>query len=509
MTTLSDSPLLILEMKLWLVLILLSVVTYAVVQRSISSITKTPVWLCWLVMMFPAFLWTAWTSFYGDDKQIPLPLLLIPLFACPLIYGWLIQMGKPTPENSQASTENSSTPTSDNSSTAPKSPLSSPLRPINNEEETTLRNCFPWNIYYLQNIDYRPQAILCRGKLKTVPEEAYNKIKKNVEVAFGDRFFLIFQESFKGQPFFALVPNPQAEGEKKQVTEPVTRPGIALSLLLMTVFTTTVAGIELEGFTLEQIQSQPEILTQGFLYSIPLLSILTTHELGHYLAAIGYKISCTLPYVIPLPFFLGTLGAFVQKRSPIPHRRALFDIAIAGPIAGLLVTLPILFWGLTQSEVVSLAEKSNLFDFEALDPSLSFLFAVIAKLALGSELKPAMAIHLHPVAIAGYLGLLLTAFNLMPVGQLDGGHIVHAVFGQRMAVAIGQIARILAILFALIHPSFWLWTIILWFMPLLDQPALNDITELNNWRDFCGLLVLGLLLIILLPLPVKLAGIIL
>lgn len=506
MTMPSDSPLLILEMKLWLVLIVLSLVTYGVVQRSISSITKTPVWLCWLVMMFPAFLWTAWTSFYGDDKPIPLPLLLIPLFACPLIYGWLIQIGKPNPENSQASTNNTSQPASENSADTITSAPTPPLKPINNEEENTLRNCFPWNIYYLQHIDYRPQAILCRGKLKTVPEEAYNKIKNNVEVAFGDRFFLIFQESFKGQPFFALVPNPQAQKEEKQTTEPITRPTIALALLLMTAVTTTVAGIELEGFTLEQLQSQPEILTQGLLYSIPLLSILVIHELGHYFATVAYKISCTLPYVIPLPFFLGTLGAFVQRRSPMPHRRALFDIAIAGPIAGFIITLPLLFWGLTQSEIVPLEETRNLFNFEALDPHLSFLFAIIAKLALGSEVKSDMAIHLHPTAIAGYLGLLLTAFNLMPVGQLDGGHIVHAVFGQRMAVAIGQIARILAILFAFIHPSFWLWTIILWFMPLLDQPALNDITELNGWRDFGGLLALGLLLIILLPLPVNLAG---
>ena len=117
-----------------------------------------------------------------------------------------------------------------------------------------------------------------------------------------------------------------------------------------------------------------------------------------------------------------------------------------------------------------------------------------------------MAINLHPVAVAGYLGLLITAVHLMPVGQLDGGHIIHAVFGQRTAIAIGQIARLLAILFALVNPSFWIWTIILWFMPLLDQPALNDVTELDNWRDFLGLTALTLLLIILLPLPITVAN---
>ena len=481
-------------MTLLLVLILLSIITYAVVQRSISNITKTPVWLCWLVMMFPAFLWTGWVYIVGDEEPIPIILLLIPLIVCPLLYGWLIQKGKITPQES--STEKKEA--------LPNKPEVSLARPIDNEEETTLRNCFPWNIYYLQNIDYRPQAILCRGKLKTVPEEAYQKIKKNVEGAFGDRFFLIFQESLRGQPFFALVPNPQAKKNNSN-TEQLTRPGLALFLLLVTVLTTTVAGVEFGGFELEQIESQPEILTQGLLYSIPLLLIIGIHELAHYWATVAYNIRCSLPYMIPLPFFLGTLGAFVYKRSPIPHRRALFDTAISGSIAGFVVTLPFLFWGLSQSQAVPL-DESNLFNFTALDPRLSFLFAIFAKGALGSQLEPGMAVNLHPTAIAAYIGLLFVAFNLMPVGQLNGGHIVHAVFGQRMAVAIGQIARILALFFALVHSSFWVWTIILWFMPLLDRPALNDITELNNWRDFCGLLALGLLLLIILPLPVPIAN---
>ena len=484
-------------MKLLFVLALLSIVTYIIVQRSITNITKTPVWLCWFVMMFPAFLWTGWIYIFGESQPIPVLLLFIPLLVCPFIYGWLIQMGKPQPQKPQQTAL-------DTVESVPKA-APTPLRPINTEEETTLRNCFPWNIYYLQNIDYRPQAILCRGKLKTVPEEAYKKIKKNVEGAFGDRFFLIFQESFKGQPFFALVPNPQAAPEGKKSLELVTRPGLSLFLLLMTGMTTTIAGIEIQGFSLEQFQSEPSIIWQGLLYSIPLVAIILIHELGHYFATISYKIKCTLPYLIPIPFFVGTIGAFVQRRSPIPHRRALFDIAIAGPIAGLVVTIPLLWWGLTQSEVVPL-EESNLFNFEALDYSLSFLLAMMAKLTLGSQLATGMALKLHPTAIAGYLGLLLTAFNLMPVGQLDGGHIIHAVFGQRMAVAIGQIARILAIFFALMHNHFLLWMIILWFMPLVDQPALNDITELDSWRDFGGLLVLGLLLLILLPLPVTVAN---
>ena len=484
--------------KLWLVLILLSAVTYGIVQRSISGITKTPVWLCWLVMMFPAFLWTAWSQIYGESQPIPILLLLIPLLVCPLIYGWLVQRGKPVVEESKSSPNSSLEETR-------VSAIAKTLKPINSEEENSLRSCFPWNIYYLQNIDYRPQAILCRGKLKAIPEEAYRRVKTNVEKEFGDRFFLILQEGLKGQPFFALIPNPQAQGSKKDRDEPITRPVLALLFLAMTVVTTTVAGIEIAGFTVEQLQSEPDILNRGLLYSIPLIAILIVHELGHYFVSLSYNLRCTLPYLIPFPLFFGTLGAFVQRRTPTPHRRALFDIAIAGPIAGFLITIPILFWGLTQSQTVPL-ETSNIFDFKVFDPRSSFLLAMIAKSALGSKLGVDIAINLHPIAIAGYLGLLLTAFNLIPVGQLDGGNIAHAVFGQRMALVIGQIARILTTVLAVINPSFWLLAIFLWLMPLIDQPALNDITELDGYRDFAGLLSLGVLIFVLLPVPITVAN---
>ncbi len=414
-------------------------------------------------------------------------------------------------ENPQPTTQRN---TQENKIMAKSAEESPPPRPIDRQEETTLRNCFPWDVYYLQNIDYRPQAIFCRGKLKTIPEEAYQQIKNNIEQAFGDRFFLIFQESFRGKPFFALVPNPEATKSKdspaasKALSD--TRLGSAMGFLLITLLTTTLAGVNFAGINPEQLRSDPGLLIHGLAYSLPLILILGIHELGHYFMAIYYKIRPTLPYFIPFPFLfetfsLGTLGAFTQRRAPIPHRKALFDVAIVGPVAGLILTLPILWWGLAISEVVPL-EPENSFNYEHLNPRISFLLSLLAKIALGDRLEPGMGIHLHPIAVAGCIGLLVTAINLMPVGPLDGGHIVHAVFGQRTAVAIGQITRVLAILFALIHPHFWIWAAVLWLIPLIDRPALNDVTELNNWRDFSGLLSLALLLMIILPLPIAIAN---
>jgi membrane-associated protease RseP (regulator of RpoE activity) len=120
---------------------------------------------------------------------------------------------------------------------------------------------------------------------------------------------------------------------------------------------------------------------------------------------------------------------------------------------------------------------------------------------LGGALNAETAINLHPVAVAGYLGLIVTAFNLMPVGQLDGGHIVHAMFGQRASMAIGQVARLSMLLLSFLEQGLLLWAIILFLTPLNDEPALNDVSELDDRRDFLGLLAIGLLLTILLPAP--------
>ncbi|MBD2018793.1 site-2 protease family protein, partial [Leptolyngbya sp. FACHB-36] len=382
------------------------------------------------------------------------------------------------------------------------------LRPIDKAEETQLQNCFPWSVYYLQNIEYRPQAVICRGQLRSKPEVAYQTIRENVEEVFGDRFYVVFQEGASGKPFFALVTNPRSEsaatGDRKftKGREKVTRPGIALGLLAVTFFTTTLAWLELMD---KPVQFSPANLALGLPYSLALMSILGLHELGHYLTARRYQIQATLPYfipVIPMSLFpFGTFGAFIQIRSPIPNRRSLFDVGLSGPLSGFIVALPLLLWGLAHSSIVPLPPKPQAFNFQALDPSFSLLLTLLSKLVLGTGLTAETAINLHPVAVASCLGLVVTAFNLMPVGQLDGGHIVHAMFGQRTGAAIGQVARLLLLLLSFAQPHLLLWAILLFLMPASDEPALNDVTELDNRRDLWGLLALAVLLLIILPTP--------
>ncbi|MBV8885761.1 MAG: site-2 protease family protein [Chroococcidiopsidaceae cyanobacterium CP_BM_RX_35] len=383
---------------------------------------------------------------------------------------------------------------------------SSTVRPITQSEETKLRNCFSWSVFYIHNIEYRPQAVICRGQLRMKPDVAYQKIRENVEAEFGDRFLISLQEGPSGKPFFALLPNPQAQiGVPGANATSLTRPILALLLLVFTLLTTNAVGLDIAGVSRKALESNPATLLQGLPYAIALMTILGIHELGHYLMARFYKIRSTLPYFIPVPFFPGTFGAVIQMRSPMPNRKALFDISIAGPLAGFVVTLPILLWGLAHSTVVPLATGSKAQEMNVLlnafNPNYSLLLALLSKLMLGSALTATKAIDFHPMALAGFLGLVVTALNLMPVGQLDGGHIVHAMFGLRSSVVIGQIARLLLLGLSLVQPGLFLWVVILFFIPIIDQPALNDVSELDNKRDFGGLIALVLLITIVLPTP--------
>ena len=487
-------------MAFWF-LLLLGSLTYLMMQYSVARATRTPVWLLWLVLMTPAFVLTGWTLVYGIKQTPPSALILWVSAGCLILYWLLFNRGRQLPVDPQNQLTENQEQSNNNSTVETAS-----VRPIDSAEETQLRNCFPWSVYYVQNIEYRPQAVICRGHLRTMATAAYEQIKANIEEQFGDRFLVIFQEGMNSKPFFVLVPNPQAARQNNQRdAEKITRPGLALILLIATLFSTTFVGLKIGGFNITQLESDFTLFFQGLPYALGLMTILGTHELGHYLTARFYKIRATLPYFIPIPFFLGTFGAFIKMQSPIPHRKALFDVSIAGPLAGFIVTIPLLVWGLAHSEIVALPEKTGMLNPNALNPKYSVLLALLAKLALGSELTAKSAIDLHPVAVAGFLGLIVTALNLMPVGQLDGGHIVHAMFGQRTAVIIGQIARLLLLMLSFIREEFLLWAIILLFVPLVDEPALNDVTELDNKRDFLGLISMALLLLIVLPLPQFLA----
>ena len=248
----------------------------------------------------------------------------------------------------------------------------------------------------------------------------------------------------------------------------------------------------------------PSALLAGLPFSLTLLAILMAHELGHYLAALRYGVNASLPYFLPSPF-LGTFGAFIHLRSPICSKRALFDIGIAGPLAGFVFLLPALSIGLAFSKVIpGIANQSSL-QFGV--PGLEWL--------LGKLIFPGVAasdIYLHPAARAAWVGMLATALNLLPIGQLDGGHIVYALFPRRH----GTISLVLSLLllplgaaFLIDQRKFWFgW--LLWGLALLifgrRHPLVYDSGGLDRGRRKLALLALVIFLLCFTFVPVGTGG---
>ena len=196
-------------------------------------------------------------------------------------------------------------------------------------------------------------------------------------------------------------------------------------------------------------------LVGGWAYSATILAILGCHELGHYLACRYYDVDASLPFFLPVPLLTltGTLGAFIRIREPIPYKRWLFDIGIAGPIAGFLVAVPAVFVGVAMSRVVPLKGDEGLLLGEPL------LFKLATRIFWG-QLSDTQTLVAHPIAFAGWFGLLATSLNLFPVGQLDGGHIAYAVLGRKSTyVTVAMIGVAMALSY--VSKSWIVWTVLM------------------------------------------------
>jgi membrane-associated protease RseP (regulator of RpoE activity) len=255
--------------------------------------------------------------------------------------------------------------------------------------------------------------------------------------------------------------------------------------------------IALLGFT----AGHPKLLVDGFIFSTSLLAILTAHEMGHYVACRRYGVAATLPFFIPAPplFLAGTFGAFIKIKSPIPSRRALFDIGLAGPLAGFGVAVPIALVGvLSMQPPVQGAGYGIVFH----DP---LLFRLLGRL-LGSPIDPYAPIN--PYYMAAWIGLLVTSLNLMPVGQLDGGHGTFAIFGQRAHKAIGRVAfAVLAVLAVLGFvwygsPSGFLYTVLLAIMLRVGHPQPEETEPLGGFRTGIAVITLIVFALSFWPFPI-------
>jgi membrane-associated protease RseP (regulator of RpoE activity) len=241
-------------------------------------------------------------------------------------------------------------------------------------------------------------------------------------------------------------------------------------------------------------------LLEGAPFAFTLLAILGTHEFGHYLTARGYGASVSLPYFIPAPppFLFGTLGAVIRLRSPARDRNSLFDIAAAGPLAGLLVALPAVWLGLGWSRVGPIPPEGALIFGDSL------VMKALTRLRFGA-LPDGMDVFVHPVALAGWVGLFVTALNLFPVGQLDGGRIAYALFGERhRTVSLMTFLGLVAMGAITGAMNWFVWAGLLFFLiGFHHSPPLDDLTPLSPARCAVGVLCLVLLVLLVPPVPIQ------
>ena len=246
-----------------------------------------------------------------------------------------------------------------------------------------------------------------------------------------------------------------------------------------------------------KIFDDPQIIFLSVIYAVVLLGILLGHELGHFLTCQYYKINATLPYFIPAPTLIGTLGAFIKIKSPITTKQKLFDIGVAGPLTGFILSVPTLIYGLSLSKAVPALPREE---------SLIFGEPLLLKIAgsfIFKDIPPDFDIVLHPVAFAGWVGIFVTALNLFPVGQLDGGHVAYALLGPKSR----NLAKLFIGIFIIMGIFFWtgwfIWVFLILILGLKHPRVVDEEISLSPRRKLIGFVVLVIFILSFIPDPIK------
>ncbi|HLI79809.1 MAG TPA: site-2 protease family protein [Candidatus Binataceae bacterium] len=311
-----------------------------------------------------------------------------------------------------------------------------------------------------------------------------------------------------GSPVLSDIPRYSQPTTPTAQVLPAGIPFLNAALFILTFLTTTMAGAYMAGADLSLLRpfSSGLQLYAGLTFSIPLMAILLAHEMGHYVTSRRNRVDVSAPYFIPAPFpsyfFIGTFGAFIRMKSMPRSRRVLFDIGAAGPWAGALVTIPVLILGLALSKVGPLKQSAGGFEL-----GNSILFHSMAKWILHVD-PDTVSVDLSPIAFAGWLGLFVTALNLLPASQLDGGHVIYALFGRRhrtisRLVVLGCV--LMVVIPFMLGKSYWpgwlFWAVLL-FAFGLGHPVTADVdTPLDPMRRFAAWATIALFIVTFSPVP--------
>jgi membrane-associated protease RseP (regulator of RpoE activity) len=317
---------------------------------------------------------------------------------------------------------------------------------------------------------------------------------------------------------------------EKLPAPPPSNPRTNLIMFILTIFSVMLTGAQIpEGVPIpEDILGLLALMVRyfytGWPFALALLSILLAHEFGHYFAGRYHKTNVSLPFFIPLPFFsiLGTMGAFINMRELPKNKRTLFDIGIAGPLAGLVVSIPVLLIGLSLSTTSIIQSTENGFiegnsilyllakyvvfgqllpspvDYNGLPPILYWL----AYFFTGKPVPyGGLDVMIHPVALAGWAGILVTALNLIPAGQFDGGHILYAMLGKQVRRALPFLLVIMGGL-GVFWAGWWLWAALIFFLGRTHPETLDEITTLDPRRRALAWLMILVFILVFTPVPI-------
>ncbi len=352
------------------------------------------------------------------------------------------------------------------------------------DAEETVSRLYPFiirvfDVYEIQNSG---EALYFYGTPKTDPENVMGELWAPLQ-QFGFGCTLKYE---LGEHVLLIVPEKKAK-EKTWLN---------LALFIATFFTTMICGAWMFGVDLK---NEPLQLFRGLSFTLAIMAVLGSHEMAHYAMARYHGMKASLPYFIPFPTFIGTMGAVIRYKGPVPSRKALFDVGIAGPLVGLLISIAVTFIGLNlEVPAVKPLPDSLMYDL-----GLPPLFVFIQKLV------GATGNNLHPVAFAGWVGMFVTLLNLLPAGQLDGGHILRAMLGKKAEKVSSLMPRILFLIG--LYVIYWLkedgiiwifWALLLWVFAVAGHPSpLHDKVELDKKRIILGIItfILGLLCFTLIP----------
>ncbi|TAG89252.1 MAG: site-2 protease family protein [Oscillatoriales cyanobacterium] len=397
----------------------------------------------------------------------------------------------------KSSSDQNSAPSSPPPPREPVKTITSPptnqsqIIPVPAEDLKAIQGIFGVDTFFAtETIPYQ-DGLIFKGNLRGNPEQIHSRLSASLQEKLGDRYRLFLVENQDDKPVVIILPS---ENDPQPTTIP--QKILAVVLLLATIATTLEAAGLLLGFDFFSSPARyPEVLP----IATGIWAVLGSREIARRVLAHQYNVRLSWPFFIPT-WQIGSFGAIDRFESLLPTRTVLFDISIAGPATGGIVALFMLIVGLLLSHTGSLFQIPSEF-FKA-----SVLVGTLAKVVLGSVLQQPL-VDVHPLVVIGWLGLVITAINLMPAGQLDGGRIVQAIYGRKTAnLATLATFAVLAIA-SLVNPLALYWAIVIVILQRnLERPTLNELTEPDDTRAALGLLALFLMIAILLPLTPALAG---